>query len=36
MSKSTQCADDRLTLRVEDLSLGHHVHNHPGHPHSSY
>jgi hypothetical protein len=35
MAKSAQCADDCLTLRVENLTLGHYVHNHPGHPHSS-
>ncbi len=31
MAEAAQRADDRLTLRVEDLGLGHHVHYDAGH-----
>ena len=31
MTEPAQCADDGLSLRVENLRLGHHVHHYPGH-----
>ncbi|GAB3011928.1 hypothetical protein MBOU_50060 [Mycobacterium bourgelatii] len=35
MPEAAQGTDYRLTLRVENLRLGHHMHDHPGHRRSS-
>jgi hypothetical protein len=31
VSEAAQRTDDSLTLRVENLGLGHHMNNNPGH-----
>jgi|SRR6516165_2895754 len=35
MTEPAQRADDRLTLRVENLRFGHHMNDHSGHRRSS-
>ena len=35
VAEPTECADDGLPLRVQDLGLGHHAHHYPGHANSS-